>query len=51
MTNEECKVRLQIVTVNSDESIFYPVSIKASKYSGICNNINDPYAKCVLLML
>ena len=51
MTNEECKVRVQIVTVNSDESIFYPVSIKASKYSGICNNINDPYAKCVLLML
>ena len=29
--------------------IFYPFSIKRSKCSGNCNNINDPYAKiCVL---
>ena len=28
--------------------MFYPFSVKASKYSGSCNNINDPYAKlCV----
>ena len=48
MNNQECKVRLQIVNVNSDEPVFYPLSIKTSKYSGSCNNINDPYAKmCV----
>ena len=48
MTNQECKVRPQIVNVNSDEPIFYPFSIKTSKCSGSCNNINDPYAKmCV----
>ena len=28
---------------------FFPFSIKTSKCSGICNNINDPHAKlCVL---
>ena len=48
MTNKECKVRLEIVNVNSNEPVFYPFSIKASKCSGSCNSINDPYAKiCV----
>ena len=46
--NQECKVQSEIVNVNSDESVFYPFSIKTSKCSGSCNNINDPYAKlCV----
>ena len=48
MSNQECKVRPEIVNVNSDEPVFYPCSIKTSKCSGSCNNINDPYAKlCV----
>ena len=48
MNNQECKVRPQIVNVNSDEPVFYPFSIKTSKCSGSCNNNNDPYAKrCV----
>ena len=42
MNNQECKVRLQIVNVNSNEPVFYPFSIKTSKYSGSYNNINDP---------
>ena len=25
--------------------MFYPFSIKVNKFSGNCNNINDPYAK------
>ena len=38
----------QIINVNSDEPVFFPFSIKTSKCSGSCNNINDPYAKiCV----
>ena len=45
MNNQECKVRPQIVNVNSDEPVFFPFSIKTSKCSGSCNNINDPYAK------
>ena len=48
MNNQECKVRPEIVNVNSDEPVFYPFSIKTSKCSGSCNNINNPYAKlCV----
>ena len=48
MTNQECKVRPEIVNVNSDEPVFYPFIIKTSKCSGSCSNINDPYAKmCV----
>ena len=48
MNNQACKVRPEVVNVNSSMPVFYPFSIKTSKYSGSCNNINDPYAKiCV----
>ena len=50
MTNQECKVRPEIVNVDSDEPVFYPFSIKTSKCSGNCNNINDPYAKIFLML-
>ena len=47
-TNHECKVRPQIVNVNSNEPVFYPFSIKTSRSSSSCDNINDPYSKmCV----
>ena len=45
MNNQACKVRPEILNVNSNEPVFYPFSIKTSKCSGSCNNINDPYAK------
>ena len=48
MNNQACKVRTENINVNSDEHVFYPFSIKPSKCSGSCNNINDPCAKmCV----
>ena len=48
MKNQECKTRPQFVNVNGNNPIFYPFSIKTSKCSGNCNNINNPYAKiCV----
>ena len=48
MKNQECKARPQTVNINSNNPIFYPFSIKISKFRGNCNNINDPYAKiCV----
>ena len=48
MNNQECKVRPEIVKVNSNEPLFYPFSIKTGKCSSSCNNNNDPYAKwCV----
>ena len=48
MTNQGCKGKPEIVDVNSDEPAFYPFSIKTSKCSGSCNNINDPYGKTLL---
>ena len=48
MNNQECKVRPQIVNVNGDDPMFFPYSVKTSKCSGNCNNINNPPAKlCV----
>ena len=48
MNNQACKVRPEIINVNSNEPVFYPFSIKTSKCSGRWNSINDPYAKiCV----
>ena len=44
MNNQEYKVRPKIVDINSNNPMFYPVSIKVNKCSGNCNNINDPYA-------
>ena len=48
MKNQNCKVRPEIINVNSTNPIFYPFSIKINKCSGNCNNINNPYVKtCV----
>ena len=48
MNNQACKVRPEIINVNSNEPVFYPFSIKTSKCSRSYNNINDSYAKmCV----
>ena len=48
INNQEHKVRLEIVNINSNEPLFYPFSITTSKWSGSCNNLIDPFAKmCV----
>ena len=48
MNNQECKIRSDIINVNTNEPMFYPYSIKINKCKGSCNTINDPYAKsCV----
>ena len=49
MNNQECKVRPQIVNVDINEPVFFPFSIKTSKCSRNCNNINDPYTKMYVL--
>ena len=46
ISNRESKARPQRVNANSNNPIFYPFSVKTSKCSGNCNNINNPYAKC-----
>ena len=45
MNSQECGVRPQIVNVNSKEPVIFPFSIRTSKCSDSCNNINDPFAK------
>ena len=48
MRNQKCKVRPKIVSISSNNPMFYPFSVKVNKCSGNCNNINDPYARiCV----
>ena len=48
MNNQECKIRPEMININSNEPFFYPYSILVNKWSGICTKINGPYAKlCV----
>ena len=48
MNNLAFKARPEIISVNCNNAVFYHFSIKTSKCSGNCNNINDPYVKvCV----
>ena len=45
MNNHECKTKPQVVYVNGDEPVLFPFSIKTSRCSGSCNNINCLYEK------
>ena len=48
MKSQGRKTRPQVININSNNAIFYTFSIKTSKCSGNCNNINNTYAKiCV----
>ena len=49
MNNQECKIRPEIINLNTNEPIFYPYGNKIiNRCKGSCNTINDPYAKiCV----
>ena len=48
MNNQECKIRPEIINLNTNEPLFCPYSIKINKCKGSCNTINDPDAKiCV----
>ena len=40
MSNKACKARPETINVNSNNLIFYPFSIKASKCSDNSSNIN-----------
>ena len=48
MNYQECKIRSEIINVNTIEPMFYPYSITINKCKGNCNTFIDPYAKlCV----
>ena len=47
-SDQECKIRPAIMNINSNEPLFYPDSVLVKKFSGSCNDINNPFAKlCV----
>ena len=45
INNQECKIRTEIINLNTNEPMFYLYSIKINRCKGSCNTINDPYAK------
>ena len=51
MQNQKCKVRPEIINVNSNEPIFYPFSIKTSKCKVVVIILMIHMQKYVFLML
>ena len=51
MENREHKVRPEIISLSSNNPMFYPFSIKVNKCSDNCNNINDHMQEFVFLIL
>ena len=49
MNNQKCKIRTEIINLNTNEPMFYPYSIKINKCKGSCNTINDRMLKYVFL--
>ena len=48
MIIQECKIRSDLINIHTNESMFYPYGITINKCKGICNTINNLYAKlCV----
>ena len=49
MNPQKCSIRPKVININSYHfSLLFIFSTEVNKYSGSCNNINDPYAKlCV----
>ena len=37
---QECNIRPEIISLNTNEPLFYPCSIKINKCKGSCNTIN-----------
>ena len=44
MKNQECKLRPEVINVNTNNHVFYYFSVKVNKYSGNCNKISNLYA-------
>ena len=52
MNNQKCKVTSEVVNVNSDESVFYPFSIKTIVNAAVVVTISMIHTqKCEFLML
>ena len=49
MNNQECKIRTEIINLNTNEPMFYPYSFKINMCKGSCNTINIHMLKYVFL--
>ena len=47
-SNQDCRIRPEIININSNEPSFYLYRVKINKCSDSYNNINDPYTKMCL---
>ena len=48
MSNQEYKIKPEVMNINRNEPSFHPYGVKINKCSDSCNNINNPYLKlCV----
>ena len=45
MSHQEFSVRSAIVSINSNEPLFYPYIVTLNEFSGNCNNIINLYTK------
>ena len=45
MNNQECRARPKVISINSNEPLFYPYCILVNRCIDSCNKMNDP--KCV----
>ena len=41
MNNQDCKIRPEIINLNTNEPLFYRYSIKINKCNGSCNTVNE----------
>ena len=48
MSDQERKVRVDILNINSNEPTFYPYSIHVKLCRGICYDINNLYARFIV---
>ena len=49
MNNQECKIRPEIININTNESLFYLYNIKINRCKGSCNTIKTHRLKYVSL--
>ena len=45
MSDQERKIRSELININKNEPLFHSYSVLLNKYSDSCNDINDPYTK------
>ena len=51
INNQECKIGLEIINVNTNEPIFYPYSITINKCKGSCKLLMTHMLNYVFLIL